>query len=65
MCLSCYYCLCFVGEGSLRECALTSDSCRISYKIDSLKFGTEGNLVIFIDNTTGVYADLRDGELVI
>jgi len=56
------YLLSFAGEGTLRECALTSDSCRITYKIDSLKFGTEDNLVIFIDNTTGIYRDLHDGK---
>ncbi|XP_065903728.1 integrin beta-2-like [Dysidea avara] len=49
-----------LSEGSLRECALTSDSCRITYKIDSLKFGTENDLVIFVDNTTGIYRNLRD-----
>ena len=66
--LECYYyccnCCCCAGEGELRPCALTSDSCRISYKIDSLKFGTEDALVIFIDNTTGVYRDLRDGKCI-
>ena len=34
----------------------------MTYKIDSLKFGTEDNLLIYVDMNSTSYHNIKDGE---
>ena len=52
------------GEGDLRSCVASLDTCRLTYKIDSLKFGTEDDLLIYVDMNSTNYHDIRDGEAI-
>ena len=59
-----------IGEGQLRSCVATFQTCRVTYEIDSLKLGTEheqGNeqLFIFINTTqSSGYHNIREGEAI-
>ena len=59
----------WTGEGQLRSCVATLDTCQVTYQIDSLKLGMEHEwnseqLFIYVDmNSTG-YHKIRDGKAI-
>lgn len=48
------------SEGRLRSCVASLDTCRVTYQIDSLKFGTEYGLFIHIDMNSSSYNNIKE-----
>lgn len=57
---------CCSGEGKLRSCVATLDTCRVTYQIDSLKLGTETDtsLYIYVETDSKSYNKVRAGEAI-
>ena len=49
----------------MKSCVASLDTCRVTYQIDSLKFGTEYGLFIHIDMNSSSYNNIKEGKAII